>query len=42
MDVYVDKTIGWPLRMKLSMVGEGSTTLSLDINLANTNIPGLK
>ena len=42
MTVYVDKTIGWPLKMKASMTGEGSLSLSLDINLADTNIPGLK
>jgi hypothetical protein len=42
MTVYVDKTIGWPLKMKASMTGEGSLSLSLDINLVDTNIPGLK
>jgi hypothetical protein len=40
--VYVDKTIGWPLKMTVSMTGEGTTTLSLDIKLVDTNIPGLK
>ncbi len=42
MTVYVDKTIGWPLKMKASMTGEGSLSLSLDINLVDTNILGLK
>ncbi len=42
MTVYVDKAIGWPLKMTVSMTGEGSITLSLDINLVDTNIPGLK
>jgi len=41
MTVYVDKTIGWPLKMKASMTGEGSLSLSLYINLVDTNIPGL-
>ena len=40
--VYVDKTIGWPLKMTVSMTGEGTTTLSLDIKLVETNIPGLR
>ena len=42
MTVYVDKAIGWPLKMKASMAGEDSFSLSLDINLVDTNIPGLK
>lgn len=42
MTVYVDKAIGWPLKMKASMTGEDSVSLSLDINLVGTNIPGLK
>jgi hypothetical protein len=37
MTVYVDKAIGWPLKMTVSMTG-----LSLDINLVETNIPALK
>jgi len=28
--------------MKLSMTGEGSVSLELEINLVDTNIPGLK
>jgi hypothetical protein len=40
--VYIDKAIGWPLKMKASMTGEDSTSLSVDINLVETNIPGLK
>jgi hypothetical protein len=42
MTVYVDEAIGWPLKMTVSMTGEGSITLSLDINLVETNIPALK
>ncbi|MCJ7560204.1 hypothetical protein MUO79_06250 [Candidatus Bathyarchaeota archaeon] len=42
MTIYVDKAIGWPLQMKLSMTGEGSVSLELEINLVETNIPGLK
>jgi hypothetical protein len=42
MTVYVDKTIGWPLKMTVSMTGEGSINLSIDINLIETNIPGIK
>jgi len=42
MTIYVDKQIGWPLQMKLSMTGEGSVSLELEINLVDTNIPGLK
>ena len=42
MTVYIDKAIGWPLKMKASMAGEDSLSLSLDINLVDTNIPGLK
>jgi len=41
MTVYVDKTIGWPLKMKLTMNGEESISLSLDIVLVDSNIPGL-
>lgn len=41
MTIYVDKAIGWPLKMTVSMSGEGTTSLSLDIKLVDTNIPGL-
>jgi hypothetical protein len=41
MTVYVDKQIGWPLKMSMSMSIEGYS-MSLDINLTGTNIPGLK
>jgi hypothetical protein len=40
MTVYVDKQIGWPLKMTVSMTSE--YPMSLDINLVETNIPGLK
>ena len=43
MTVYVDKAIGWPLKMTVStdedLLGLG---LELDINLVETNIPSLK
>jgi hypothetical protein len=42
MTVYVDKAIDWPLKMTVSMTGGGPITLSLDINLVETNIPALK
>ena len=42
MTIYVDKAIGWPLQLKLSMAGEESVSLELEINLVETNIPGLK
>ncbi len=42
LTIYVDKQIGWPLKMKVSMAGEGSLSLELDITLVETNIPGLK
>jgi hypothetical protein len=42
MTVYVDKAIDWPLKMTVSMTGEDSISLSLDINLVETNIPALK
>jgi hypothetical protein len=40
MTVYVDKQIDWPLKITMSMAGE--YPLSLDINLIDSNIPGLK
>lgn len=40
MTVYVDKQIGWPLKMTASMAGD--FPISLDIDLVETNIPGLK
>lgn len=42
MKVYVDDAIDWPLKMTMSMNGENSISLSLDINLIDTNIPALK
>lgn len=42
LTIYVDKQIGWPLKMKVSMTGDGSLSLELDINLVETNIPALK
>lgn len=35
---YIDKEIGWPLKLSMSMTGD----LSLDLTLVETNIPGLK
>jgi hypothetical protein len=40
--IYVDKQIGWPLKMNIGMTGEDDLSLNLDINLAETNIPALK
>ena len=42
MKVYVEKAIEWPLKMTVSMTGEDSIGLSLDINLVETNIAALK
>jgi hypothetical protein len=42
MTIYVDKATGWMLKMKVSMTGEDSVSLELDINLVETNIPGLR
>jgi hypothetical protein len=42
MAMYIDKSIGWPLKMSISMTDEDSMSLDLDINLAETNIPALK
>jgi hypothetical protein len=42
MTIYVDKAIGWPLKMKISMTGAESVTLEMDITLVETNIPGLR
>jgi hypothetical protein len=41
--VYVDKALQWPVKMAVSMSGEDFTfPLSMDIVLADTNIPGLR
>ena len=44
MEVYVDKAIEWPLKMKLSMTNTeiSGVDLELDINLVETNIPALQ
>lgn len=43
MTVYVDKTIGWPLKMSISAdENELGLKLALDIKLTETNIPALK
>ncbi len=39
--VYVDKTVGWPLKMRATMSREGAISVSIDINLVESNIPGL-
>jgi hypothetical protein len=41
MTVYIEKEIGWPLKMKATMNGENSISVSIDINLVETNIPRL-
>jgi hypothetical protein len=43
MTVYVDKPIGWPLKMRISAdENELGLKLALDIKLTETNIPALK
>ena len=43
LTVYVDKTIDWPLKMKMSMTNtELDGGIELDINLTETNIPALQ
>jgi hypothetical protein len=42
LTIYVDKQIGWPLKMNVGMTGEDDLSLELDINLVETNIPALK
>ena len=37
---YIDKAIGWPVKLKLVTTGLGA--FSLDLILKETNIPGLK
>jgi hypothetical protein len=39
--VYVDKQIGWPLKMNMELTGENNINLSLEIELSETNIPEL-
>ncbi len=45
MLIYADKLVGLPLKLKLSHSGneiQGGPTFSIEINLVETNIPGLK
>ena len=42
MTVYVDKAIGWPLKMTISITSDYFIDLSLDIKLVETNILSLK
>jgi len=42
LTIYVDKQIGWPLKMNVGMAGEDGLSLDLDINLVETNILGLR
>jgi len=43
MTVYVDKAIGWPLKMRISAEeNELGLDLALDIKLTETNIPALQ
>jgi hypothetical protein len=43
MTVYIDKAIGWPLKMTISAEeNELGLDLALDIKLTETNIPALK
>jgi hypothetical protein len=39
--VYVDKQIGWPLKMSMELTGEENINLNVDIELTETNIPEL-
>jgi len=39
--LYIDKQIGWPLKMSMELTGEDDINLSLDIELTETNIPEL-
>jgi heme/copper-type cytochrome/quinol oxidase subunit 2 len=39
--VYVDKQIGWPLKMSMELTGEENINLNIDIELTETNIPEL-
>jgi hypothetical protein len=41
LTIYVDKQIGWPLKMNMGMIGEDDLSLDLDITLVETNIPAL-
>ncbi len=42
MTVYVDKALQWPVKMSMSMSGEGFTSpMTMDITLTDSNIPGL-
>jgi hypothetical protein len=38
---YVDKQLQWPLKMTMSSQAYGGQTYSMDINLIESNIPGL-
>lgn len=40
MTIYVDKEIEWPVKMTFGMTGQSA--FSIDLNLVDTNIPGLK
>lgn len=43
MMMYVDKNVGWPVKMKFSSEATQTTpALSIDLNLTESNIPGLK
>lgn len=42
MKVYVDKALNWPVKMQVAMNGENSLNMNFEINLIDTNIPGLK
>ncbi|MCX8186771.1 MAG: hypothetical protein N3G48_06675 [Sulfolobales archaeon] len=43
MTMYVDKRVGWPIKMKLSFEAtQNIPGMSLDLTLTESNIPGLK
>lgn len=43
MTMYVDKTFGWPIKMKFSSEAENNMpSIPMDLNLIKSNIPDLK
>lgn len=42
MIIYIDKVLNWPVKMQIVMNGENSLNVNFEINLTDTNIPGLK
>lgn len=40
MKIYVDKEVGWPLKMTL--ISKDTASMSFDLKIIESNIPGLK